>query len=235
MYNYDVSDLNQMLTNIEIDYIDKNKFNIELLILKRPSDDHPKLNRILYFEYFVDEKGFVDDIKFIRDEVFREDDGTPIIRPNSRKFDEPQYYANYFINMVYGYNFFDYRANILGYGENIEYNDEILWELKEYALTENLKGKYDLYEGLLPDELKQKAYIDFEDIVVSYKENYFSYHRDFPKEKEFTVPIVLNFNHKQYNYNLSYSITDDNYLDSISLEEKNNSIVVENSNLEKSV
>ena len=216
LYNYELSDLNQMFTSIEFDYLKENSFNIELLILKKPNDNYPMLNRVLYFNYLIDDNGFVDDIELIKEEIYREDDKTPIIRPNYLKFDKPENYANYFIDIVYGLEFAKYMKEIDPHGhyEETDIND-IEWRLKEYALTDNLKKSYDINKGLIPKELKEVAYDSFEGIGVFYQQNYFSYSRDFPKEKKAIIPIELFYKEKSYYYNLSFSITDDYFLDNI--------------------
>ena len=59
--------------------------------------------------------------------------------------------------------------------------------------------------------------------MFSYVDNYYGNkdYKPFPKEKTMTVPIVLYYNYKEksYYFNLSYSITDDNFLDSLELVE----------------
>ncbi len=217
LYNYESSDLNQMLTRIEFDYLKENSFSIELLILKKPSDNHPMLNRIIYFNYLVDENGFVDDIEFIKEEIYREDDGTPIIRPNNRKFDAPNNIARYLENLVYGFDFIKYKneREWIHYGYSI---DDIEWEFKEYALTDNLKKSYDINKGLIADELKQWAYKNKEDITLYYPEDIYMDYNKFPKDKKSKIQVKLYYNGMYYDYNLSYSINDDMYLDSISLE-----------------
>ena len=217
LYNYEVDDPNQMFSWVKL--YEDNTFFIQLFIYKSAYDDQPKLNRELFFKYKVDENGFVDDIELIKEDVYREDDGTPIIRPNYRKFDKPENYANYFIEMIYGLEFAKYMKETEPYGhyEGADIND-IEWQLKEYALTDNLKNSYDIKKGLIPDEIKKIAYNSFEGIGVFYQENYFSYSDDFPKGKKAIVPIELYCKGKSYYYNLSYSITDDYFLDSLSLE-----------------
>ena len=223
LYNYEISDSNQMLTRIEFDYLNENNFRVELLIQKEPFDNNTFLNRELYFTYFVDENGLLDDIKFIREEVYREDDGTPIIRTNFRKFDDNSEYFNYFEYLVLGLDLIKLNAeiDINAIGErNIE---NIEWKMKEYALTDNLKKHYDINQGIIPNELKSQAFKNKEIIVFSYVDNYYGNkdYKPFPKEKTMTVPIVLyyNYNEKSYYFNLSYSITDDNFLDSLELVE----------------
>lgn len=176
-----------------------------------------------YYKYFLDENGLLDDIRFIREEVYREDDGTPIIRTNFRKFDDNSEYFNYFEYLVLGLDLIKLNAeidiNAIG-GRNIE---NIEWKMKEYALTDNLKKHYDINQGIIPNELKSQAFKNKEIIVFSYVDNYYGNkdYKPFPKEKTMTVPIVLYYNYKEksYYFNLSYSITDDNFLDSLELVE----------------
>ena len=219
MYNYEETAPNQLLTFVDCDY--KSSFIVKLLILQSVYDDHPKLNKKLFFNYTVDDRGYVDDIEFIGEEVYREDDGTPIIRPNNRKFDnKDNCYANYFEYLVLGLDYLKYDKEVLGEREDDGYQD-IEWEMREYALTDNLRLKYDLNNGLVPDVLKEEAYKNYDQIGFRYKNNYFSYYKDFPKEKTVTIPIVLYLDsgNKQYTYNLSYSITDDCFLDELKLDE----------------
>ena len=63
MYNYEETAPNQLLTFVDCDY--KSSFIVKLLILKSVYDDHPKLNKKLFSNYTVDDRGFVDDIEFI--------------------------------------------------------------------------------------------------------------------------------------------------------------------------
>ena len=172
-----------------------------------------------YYKYFLDENGLLDDIKFIKEEVYREEDGTPIIRPNSRKFDN--YLINYFEYLVLGIDYLKYDREEFQGRDNGNYQD-IEWEMREYALTDNLKRRYDLNKGLVPGELKEEAYNNNDRIGFCYKNNYFSFRKDFPKEKKATVPIelYLDYGNKQYTYNLSYSITDDYFLDDIFIEKQ---------------
>ena len=218
-YDYEQDEPNQMDSWVLLD--ENNTFHIQLELLKNYYDDMPKINRVIYFKYKLDKNGYVDDIEFIKEEVFREDDGTPIIRPNARKFDyQDYYYANYFENLVLGIDLIKFNYSCPFFYDKERPIEDIEWEMKEYALTNNLRNQYDLNKGLVPDKLKEKAYENDESITFNYANNYFSYKNDFPKEKMATVPVYLDFNDESYNYLLSYTITEDGYLDNISLEEE---------------
>ncbi|MBR3288219.1 MAG: hypothetical protein IKI71_00455 [Lachnospiraceae bacterium] len=217
MYNYEETAPNQLLTFVDCDY--KSSFIVKLLILKSVYDDHPKLNKKLFFNYTVDDRGFVDDIEFIGEEVYREDDGTPIIRPNNRKFDVPENVAGYIENLVYGMDLIKYKRKN-GWGDYYDNSiDEIEWEFKEYALTDNFKKHYNINKGLLIDELKQQAYKNEKNITMYYPKEISMYYSKFPKEKTSMLPIRLYYDGIYYNYNLSYSITDDYFLDELKLDE----------------
>ena len=148
--------------------------------------------------------------------MYREDDGTPIIRPNNRKFDVPENVAGYIENLVYGMDLIKYKRKN-GYYDNII--DEIEWEFKEYALTDNLKKHYNINKGLLTDELKQQVYKNEKNITMYYPKEISMYYSKFPKEKTSMLPIRLYYDGIYYNYNLSYSITDDYFLDELKLDE----------------
>ena len=191
-----------------VDIIDRNKNELEI-VCKRLMHigKEPIRFRVQKYKYFLDEEGLLDDIEFVSEEVYRNDDGSINIVPNRIKFDE--FVLDKYRNLIYGYGFTKYRYNS-GFDE---YSwplsfDEVQRDFNEYALTDNFKSKYNIYKGLLDDKEKEDAIFNDKDIVLD---------MDGLDRTPEGLPMKIIYPDKTVNVMMKYVVTDDGYLDDLKL------------------
>jgi hypothetical protein len=159
------------------------------------------------YKYFLDEEGLLDDIEFVSEEVYRNDDWSINIVPNRVKFDE--FVLDKYEYLIYGYGFTKYRydSGFDRYSWPLSF-DEVQRDFNEYALTDNFKSKYNIYKGLLDDKEKEDAIFNDKDIELD---------MDGLDRTPEGLPMKIIYPDKTVNVMMKYVVTDDGYLDDLKL------------------
>ena len=191
-----------------VDIIDRNKNELEISCEREMHmGEDPICFRVQKYKYFLDEEGLLDDIEFVSEEVYRNDDWSINIVPNRVKFDE--FVLDKYENLIYGYGFTKYRYDS-GFDRDLWplSFDEVQRDFNEYALTDNFKSKYNIYKGLLDDKEKEDAIFNDKDIVLD---------MDGLDRTPEGLPMKIIYPDKTVNVMMKYVVTDDGYLDDLKL------------------
>lgn len=197
------------------------------------------------FKYYLDSNGFLDDIELVSEDIYRDDEGNLIPKPNRIKFlKSAELPRNHIDNIIYGIDYIAYKVNdfkneYYAYDQNF---DEMMNSFKEFALSDNFKNKYNQNNGLLFDNIKNFLYKNKYDFDIIIKDEYYSYELNnivpikiviqktpysddrfeiIKNGTEIDCELITDYYNLNYDYNLHYSITDDGFLDDIYLEESN--------------
>ena len=193
----------------EVDIIDRNKNELKIICSRLPNIGSNRLIhfRVQKYKYFLDEEGLLDDIEFVSEEVYRNDDWSINIVPNRVKFDE--FVLDKYEYLIYGYGFTKYRYDS-GFDIDLwpELFDEVQRDFNEYALTDNFKSKYNIYKGLLDDKEKEDAIFNDKDIELD---------MDGLDRTPEGLPMKIIYPYKTVNVMMKYVVTDDGYLDDLKL------------------
>ena len=200
--NYDYND---------VEVIDRNKNELEIICSRLPNIGSNRLIhfRVQKYKYFLDEEGLLDDIEFVSEEVYRNDDWSINIVPNRVKFDE--FVLDKYEYLIYGYGFTKYRYDSrFDFDSDVwpELFDEVQRDFNEYALTDNFKSKYNIFKGLLDDKEKEDAIFNDKDIELD---------MDGLDRTPEGLPMKIIYPDKTVNVMMKYVVTDDGYLDDLKL------------------